>query len=156
LKEVEIMNILKKMLIITLMLFSSFSICFADVFDDNTSQYIPIGSTMDLKEYLDINSVQVIRYDPPYYIIQADAIVKYYTHGTILRITSKYFYNYNTKVIQAQDLSMIACNENGETQGNVVSANSTVWNIRWDNPRYKEADLIFKKAYDIPFNNIVN
>lgn len=46
------------------------SLAAAMFFDDNP-RYIQVGHDDTTESYVDMNSIQSIRYDPPYYIIKA-------------------------------------------------------------------------------------
>ena len=48
--------------------------------------------------YIDINSINVIRYAPPYYVINSSLYLVDYSNNAIAQLNSTYFYDYNNNV----------------------------------------------------------
>ena len=48
----------------------AFSVCSASFLDDNPTRYVKLDATPKSTVYVDTSSINVIRYEPPYYVIQ--------------------------------------------------------------------------------------
>lgn len=129
------------------------SICFANYFDDNTDRFMPCVSTDQSKEYIDLDSIDVVRYDPPYYVIQVDTYILNSVNQLGKNFTSRYFYNYNTKNIDAQLNKFAKCDENGALSAEVTfeEGKQPFMTLKKTSHGYDTAKIVFSKAYNLPF-----
>ncbi|MDN0047471.1 hypothetical protein QVN49_10695 [Megasphaera hexanoica] len=99
---------MKKMLLllfITLIFIPAFNISAITIDDlSNSTRYERINEDMTNNLYIDNNSIQVIRYAPPYYIIQGDYISHDFKTNTICVQTVKLFYDWENKIAKMQFL----------------------------------------------------
>lgn len=104
---------MRKIFFILCILFSFPSICLANYFDDNSERYFCYQNDERFKSYLDKKSITSIRYDPPYYSIDANIITFDYMNGIGALSRERYFYNYDTKEIRVKTQNLYLCYENG-------------------------------------------
>ena len=88
---------MKKILVLIGLLWSIALPCFATFLDDSPERYHKVFSTINMSAYVDDNSVMVTRYDPPFYIIQADIYNAWYESEIVSKMKCQYFYDYDTK-----------------------------------------------------------
>ena len=73
---------MKKILISLLSFLLLTSVAWANYFDNYPKRFVSYDSTSRFKAYIDMDSVNVVRYDPPYYEIQATTYYfDYVLHG---------------------------------------------------------------------------
>ena len=65
---------------------------------DNPSKFKYIYADNKGDGYIDINSINVIRYAPPYYVINSSLYLVDYSNNAIAQLNSTYFYDYNNNV----------------------------------------------------------
>ena len=91
-----------KKLFLLLTIFSLFSMsAFAVSLDElrNTPErYKLVYSDSDSDHYVEIPSINVVRYNPPYYTINATTYDVAYDRNTILQLDTIFFYDYNRSV----------------------------------------------------------
>lgn len=68
----------------------------ADQFSDEPSRYVKTIRSDRYVGYIDKNTLQVLRYDPPYYIIEADIVYILYDRNQIMRTKERNFYDMKT------------------------------------------------------------
>ena len=131
------------------------TICFANYFDDNSKRYVCYQNDERFKSYLDLNSVTAVRYDPPYYSIDADIITFDYIGQIGCLYHNRFFYNYNTKEILSKNINMYPCYENGYTDKSYdygISLTSSIpIKLYSDSAGYLGANLAFLKCYNMIF-----
>lgn len=139
-------------ILLTLIVSMYFTVTQANYFDDNKN-FIATGSSMESKTYIDINSVQVTRYSPPYYIIQANTYFFNYKDSIITKQIEQYFYDYDTKQIKMLILGMYRCDESGNVSKGMMFPieNRPYINLPTNSVGYISASLAFYKAYRIIF-----
>lgn len=144
---------MKKIVSLVFILLLNMNACFANYFDDNSNKFISYASNPQYKEYLDLDSIQVLRYDPPYYIITAETYIFDYVHNLGIKYVNKYFYDYNTKVISWQMVGMFRCDEDGNIGNGGFLPEQKNFDIYLKDysPGYHAAELAFQKSYNIPF-----
>ena len=79
----------------------------AAMFFDDNPRYIQVGHDDTTESYVDMNSIQSIRYDPPYYIIKATVVTYDYTTNVASGYENKFFYNFKAQTVKAQTLSTL-------------------------------------------------
>lgn len=176
--------IMKKLLLL-LTIFSLFSIsAFAVSLDElrNTPErYKLVISNPRTDQYVEIPSINVVRYSPPYYVINSRTYIVRYENNVITAIDMTYFYDYNqsiaslaNKFYTAEDvLKKIKLNSGIKSQmkGSISfnydgSQISTYTKYNLSNPKYdpQKADMTsasyataafsFYKAYNMYFNQL--
>ena len=144
--------IMKKILI-SLFLFLITAIpCFANFLSDNPNRYQKLDSTPKATVYVDNDSVSVVRYEPPYYIIQVNDFFVQYDQGIIKRCTDRYFYDYKKQSIQRQVLDAYTFNDDGSVREHTGDTTPLMaipsHTIGWDIANY-----IFYESYNTFFSN---
>lgn len=116
----------------------------------NAVNYVQISKNIDSAVFVDNDSISVIRYAPPYYVIQCDERIHSFTMGKWAQMTSQYLYDYDNQIIKKRYVSMKARKEDSPwsnpikyTRIDDVSKNQTNWWI---------ANYIFNKAYNMYFS----
>ena len=131
------------------------------------------------EEYIDINSISVMRYNPPYYTINATTYIVAYDKTVIMQLDNIFFYNYNQSVnslvkkfitpeevtarikkdtgIKSQIKGAAVFNYDGsiqETYHQYNLSNSRYIPLKANNfsPAYMSALYSFYKSYNIYFN----
>ena len=91
-----------KKLFLLLTIFSLFTMsAFAVSLDElrNSPERYKLVQADSLNEqYIDINSINVMRYNPPYYTINATTYTVAYDKTVIMQLDNIFFYNYNQSV----------------------------------------------------------
>ncbi len=91
-----------KKLFLLLTIFSLFSMsAFAVSLDElrnSPERYKLIVSNPTNEQYVEIPSINVVRYSPPYYVINSRAYIVSYENNVITAIDMTYFYDYNQSV----------------------------------------------------------
>ncbi|WP_337507141.1 hypothetical protein [Megasphaera sp.] len=90
---------MKKLLVLIMLLWIIVLPCFAMYLDDSPERYSKVYSRINMASYVDNNSIAVTRYDPPFYVIQADVYNAWYEDETVSKEKCKLFYDYDTKEV---------------------------------------------------------
>jgi hypothetical protein len=104
-----------------------------------------------------MDTVSVLRYDPPYYQIKADTYYfDYVQHAGIMK-TMIFYYDYNHQTICSQWISIYSCDENGNLgKGAPINMDSLLAMKKYG-PGYLAGEMAFIKAYNMPFTkNLFN
>lgn len=96
---------MKKILVLIGLIWSIALPCFAMFLDDSPEKYHKVFSTIKSSSYVDDNSITVTRYDPPFYIIQADVYTAWYENEIVSKMECQYFYDYDTKEVNIKVFS---------------------------------------------------
>lgn len=119
----------------------------------NAVNYVQISMSIDAALFVDNDSISVIRYAPPYYVIQCDDRIHSFTMGKWAQTTSQYLYDYDNQIIKKRYVSMKERTEDSSwsnpiefTRIDNVSKNQANWLI---------ANYIFYKAYNMYFSQDV-
>ncbi|PAV38255.1 hypothetical protein CJ260_10065 [Megasphaera sp. ASD88] len=144
----------------------------------NPSKYVLVHSGAQQEEYIDSDSICVIRYAPPFYAINATAYAVYYNQDNITVYHNTYTYDLNRSfeklVIKYPDYDDFArqinlntgitwrpqkleiYHMNGTVRGNSVTIDPLEINMqsmcRYGSPSYNAANFVFYKAYNRYFN----
>lgn len=65
---------------------------------NSPNQYTLVYSDEKIEEYVDANSIESIRYAPPYYVINANTLIVSYQHNIIMQTNETFFYNYDNNI----------------------------------------------------------
>ena len=153
----------------------SFAVSLQDI-RDNPDIYKLVFSSAKEEEYIDINSIQSIRYAPPYYTINATAYAVYYNQGLITVYDNQYSYdltrslralvkNYPRESVISElkkdtGLNWRAQRESVYDFDGILKMNVTLdptqINVfspcHWASPSYQAANFIFLQVYNMYFN----
>lgn len=100
----------------------------------NAVNYVQISKNIESAVFVDNDSISVIRYAPPYYVIQCDERIHSFTMGKWAQITSQYLYDYDNQIIKKRYVSMKARKEDSP----------------WSNPiKYTRIDDVSKKSIQL-------
>lgn len=129
------------------------SLCFANYFDQYPKKYVVYDKTEQYKSYLDMDSVAVRRYDPPYYTIDVMTYSFDYVRQFGMAKQNRYFYNYETQTISWQVLNMGTCDEYGNVniQYREEPLMTELIPLKKYSSGYLAAEFAFTKAYNMPF-----
>jgi hypothetical protein len=144
----------KVIIIITILLLCLInSTCLANYFEDNSDRFISYDSTKQYKAYVDLESINVVRNDPPNYVIQAESYIFDSVNHLGMKYVEQYFYNYKTKNIDAELNKFAKCDENGNIskEFKFEDKKSTHLTLTHTSPGYNAAKIAFAKAYNMPF-----
>jgi hypothetical protein len=119
-------------------------------FDDNP-RYIQVGHDDTTESYVDMDSIQSIRYDPPYYIIRGTVITYDYTTNIATGFENNFFYNFKAQTVKAQTLSDFLYDDKGKPSSQVVLSNPEVNLCDRYSVNGKAADNAFFACYRMTF-----
>ena len=141
---------LKKTLLFFVFFIISHSFSLAMFFDDNP-RYIQVGHDDTTESYVDMNSIQSIRYDPPYYIIKATVVTYDYTTNVASGYENKFFYNFKAQTVKTQTLSTLLYNDKGIPTRQIMLPNPAVNACDRYSVNGKAADNAFFTCYSMTF-----
>lgn len=143
---------MKKFMLFLILWTSTFSIVNANPFSENPDRYALINRSEITDVFVDKTSIRVIRYDPPYYIIEADSIFAYYDKRAIDRAIERYFYNMKLKTIKSQTLYFIGYDEMGNEMERVPRTEVKLEEEKKGTVGWAVGDYIFAETYGKPFS----
>lgn len=179
---------MKKVLIILLVVMiipiTSFAISIDDI-KAEPYKYVLVFSDDTEEEYIDVNSVSVVRYSPPYYSINATAYAVYYNQDNITVYYNTYTYNLNQSIVnlkkkyintpgeimrqikintgitwRPQKLEIFHMNGSPRGNGGAITIDPLKINLQsmsgFGSPSYNAANFVFYKAYNMYFNPPLN
>lgn len=76
------------------------TICFANYFDDNPKRYLNYYSSEQYTCYADLDSVNVVRYNPPYYAIDITEYTIDYVNQATFASLVRFYYNYDKQTMR--------------------------------------------------------
>ena len=94
-----------------------FSFMASATFLDDNPRFVQVGHDDTTESYIDMNTIQSVRYDPPYYIIRATVVTYDYANNTVQGYDNNFFYNFKAQTVKTQTLGDVGY----DLQGNVVS-----------------------------------
>ena len=148
------------------------SISLQDI-NNNHSKYIKVYSDNLNEKYIDLNSIQIIRSDPPFYIINSISYLIAYDYKIIQQTNSSYYYDLTNNVQSSIRKSLTreeakdkilkyagVKSQNKSTklynfEGKVLGEDNTTTNLsipKIGSPSYQSAMYIYFKTYNIQFN----
>ena len=114
-------------------------------------RFVQVGHNDTTESYIDMNTIQSVRYDPPYYIIRATVVTYDYANNTVQGYDNNFFYNFKAQTVKTQTLGDVSY----DLQGNVLSTSAL------PNPEVKTTDRLsvnghaanraFRTCYDMNF-----
>ncbi|WP_304067851.1 hypothetical protein [Megamonas hypermegale] len=158
------MNIKLKSIIFIAILFIIPANCFANYFTDNPNRYINTFNSEQFSEYTDLNSVNVVRYYPPYYVIDITVYVIDYFNQHTLAVIERFYYNYDQQTMRLKMIKVAdASAENGTSQlDNTKPMPETAYTIdtmpivKKYSSEYLVGEIAFMKAYRMFFTKEYN
>lgn len=121
------------------------------IFFDDDPRYIQVGHNDTTESFIDMNSIQSIRYDPPYYMIRATVITYDYATNTATGYENNFFYNFKSQTVKAQTLSNLQYDEKGVPLTQTVFPNPEVSLCDRYSVNGKAADNAFFNCYSMTF-----
>lgn len=135
---------MKKIFILLIAVFCSFAV------PVSATNYVKVSSDMTHDMYIDTDSINVIRYAPPLYTIDAYIKDVNLAQGWVGIARVRFFYNINTK---AMSISYINGSfDNGNTWMDISDGGATYLPKR--SHAYLAGDFAFYKAYHMWFSLI--
>ena len=120
-------------------------------FDDNP-RYIQVGHDEMTESYIDMNSINSIRYDPPYYVIQATVLTYDYSTNTATGYQNNFFYNFNAQTVRTQTLSTTTYDTmKGTPSAQTINPDPEVATTDRYSVNGKAADNAFFNCYNMTF-----
>lgn len=123
----------------------------AAMFFDDNPRYIQVGHDDTTESYVDMNSIQSIRYDPPYYIIKATVVTYDYTTNVASGYENKFFYNFKAQTVKAQTLSTLLYDDKGLPTKQIILPDPAVNACDRYSVNGKAADNAFFTCYSMTF-----
>ena len=108
----------------------------AAMFFDDNPRYIQVGHDDTTESYVDMNSIQSIRYDPPYYIIKATVVT---------------YDNFKAQTVKAQTLSTLLYDDKGLPTKQIILPDPAVNACDRYSVNGKAADNAFFTCYSMTF-----
>lgn len=102
LEDKSMKKILSTLLATAFIPFSAFAISLSDI-TNNPEQYVKIKNSMNTTLYVDISSIESLRYDPPYYTLRGKAYAVNYSSNRIFETTDIINYDYTKSVDSVTD-----------------------------------------------------
>lgn len=150
----------KKLILLLIVFLVPFHIN-ANIFENNNN-YIKVSTSFTGSDYLDKNTINVIRYDPPFYIIECDIYGYNYAYDNYRYSYHKmqFFYNYDAKTMAYKYIRESTSNTFDTIYTkNVYKVNQDVHLLKLDKS-YKElppfakcGNIAFYLCYGINFIN---
>ena len=120
-------------------------------FDDNP-RYIQVGHDEMTESYIDMNSINSIRYDPPSYVIQATVLTYDYSTNTATGYQNNFFYNFNAQTVRTQTLSTMTYDTlKGTPSAQTINPDPEVATTDRYSVNGKAADNAFFNCYNMTF-----
>ncbi len=123
----------------------------------DTSRYIKQGDSITLDVYIDRNSVVVVRYAPPYYVIQGKIIYVDYPANELWESIEKYYYDYSSKDMKMQNIQLTTYTFNGE-QIDLDNFQSNLYyrtpsSVSWGSNGFSCGNILFYLCYNMLFDD---
>lgn len=146
---------MKKILLLLLFSILPFSLSLAS-FLDNSAAYEKVSSDISSEGYVNKNSWKVIRYDPPYYIIQGDIITNFFDNNSIIYGTYNFYYDLNKQVMKIKVIAI----KTYDTNGNLISDSGnlplSLENVNSNSNGWVIGNYYFYRAYNVFFDRLLN
>ena|GEM_PF-506358 len=142
---------MKKIFVLILILLNSSFMCYANFLDDSPSRYLKAGSNNMLSVFVDVDSVSVERYEPPYYIVRINIFTDNYYKNEILQYTLRNFYNSDNQIMSNHIYKINAFDDHGNLKYNAEITPDAPKELTKNMPGYLIANIAFFKAYKMYF-----
>lgn len=121
------------------------------VFADGNRHIVGITKNMEYNVGIDTNSIKVVRYQPPFYIINVDEYHQNFSKGLLGARHAQYFYDYEKQEIETKTLSQYTSDGSSEFVED-EDYNTELRLVRKDTMGYLIANYVFYKAYGMYFS----
>lgn len=124
---------------------------FASFLSADSVAYFKIGKTNTMDIYMNFWQSNVLRYDPPFYIIRGNVIYEDYEYGNIVSITYNFMYDYNRQTILAKPILATSYDAAGNILKTMDLTQDKTMRIERNTPEGHAADMYFLKNYRMLF-----
>lgn len=124
---------------------------FASFLSDNSVAYFKIGKTNTMDIYMNFWQSNVLRYDPPYYIIRGNVIYEDYEYDKIISITYNFMYDYKRQIVLAKPFMATSYNKSGNALKTLSLTQDKSLRIQKHSPEGHAADMYFLANYHMLF-----
>ena len=121
------------------------------IFANDTRNVVGISHNMEVSVGIDLNSINVIRYEPPYYIVNVTEYHKNFAKGLWGMRTSQYFFDYNKQEIQTKTLKQYTSDGSSDFVEDEYY-NTDLRTAQKDSLAYLIGNYIFYKSYGMYFS----
>lgn len=101
-----------------------FSFMASATFLDDNPRFVQVGHDDTTESYIDMNTIQSVRYDPPYYIIRATVVTYDYANNTVQGYDNNFFYNFKAQTVKNTDSRRCRLRFAGQRRVHLVPAQS--------------------------------
>lgn len=121
------------------------------IFASDNRNIVVIAHDVKATVGIDLNSINVIRYEPPYYIINVHEYYKDFSKGLLEARQAQYFFDYNKREIQMKTLKRYT--SDGSTNFEEVESYDTdLQMVPKGTGAYLIGNYLFYKAYGMYFS----
>ena len=121
------------------------------IFANDNRNIVGISKNMEFTIGIDTNSINVIRYDPPYYIISVDEYHQNFSKGLLGARKAQYFYNYKTREMETKTLKQYTSDGSSNFTEDEYY-NTDLRPVREGTMAYLIGNYVFYKAYGMYFS----
>lgn len=138
---------MKKLVVLLL-----FVLCipFAILANDNRN-LVGIAQNMEFNIAIDTNSIKVVRYQPPYYIINVDEYHQNFKDGILGARHAQYFYDYEKQKLETKTLNQYTSDGSSDFVEDEYY-NTDLQPVREGTMAYLVGNYVFYKAYGMYFS----
>ena len=143
--------------IILFLLFITYPIQFIWAsFLDNSSTYIKLSSSITSEQYINKKSTKVLRYDPPFYIIQGNFILNDFDEDFIYCGTYNFYYDIEKQEMKAKLISTSVYDKAGNLIKSEKVSHPFIETVNWDTSLWHFGNAYFFCAYNRFFDPFLN
>ena len=121
------------------------------VFANGNRNIVGIVKNMEYNVGIDTNSIKVVRYQPPYYIINVDEYHQNFKDGILGARHAQYFYDYDKREMETKTLSQYTSDGSSEFVEDEYY-NTDLQPVREGTMAYLVGNYVFYKAYGMYFS----
>jgi hypothetical protein len=123
----------------------------ASFLTDDPVAYFKVGKSNVSTTYINFWQTSVLRYDPPFYIIQGNIITESYEYGNIVSITYNFMYDYNRQIVFGKPVLATYYDAYGNILNTMSLTNDSLVKISKNTSGGVAADMYFLANYHMPF-----
>lgn len=112
---------------------------------------VGIAQNMEFNIAIDTNSIKVVRYQPPYYIINVDEYHQNFKDGILGARHAQYFYDYEKQKLETKTLSQYTSDGSSDFVEDEYY-NTDLQPVREGTMAYLVGNYVFYKAYGMYFS----
>lgn len=144
-------SIFKKLFVVCLSLLVMGCTSVMAMFFDDNPRYIQVGRSDLTTSYLDVNSIQSVRYDPPFYMIRATIVTYDYSIGMTTGLENNFFYNFKGQTVKAQLVSVYTYDDAGNPMSQQIYSGQEVNACDRNSVNGTAANKAFFNCYNMTF-----